>query len=57
MSGFAPINYNNASDMYMCDTDNYIYTENTTNIINNIDNNSMKLRTKTKHRILKAPEC
>jgi hypothetical protein len=38
-SGFAPINYTESSDHYICNTDNYAYNDNLTDTINNIDRN------------------
>ena len=37
-AGFAPVNYTESSDHYICNTDNYTY-ENLTDTINNIDDN------------------
>lgn len=38
-TGFAPINYNNSSDEYICNTDNYPYVTNTMETIESINNN------------------
>ena len=37
-AGFAPVNYTESSDHYICNTDNYTY-ENLTDTINDIDDN------------------